>query len=129
MWAQALDLLERAERMHRQFSQPNRLPGGRPCWEPPVDIFETSRELMVMTALPGVAAGDIHVAFDGRTLRIAAERALPVAAAGAIRRLEIPHGRFERRIELGDVGLDLARQEFANGCLLLLFRKQGVPGV
>ncbi|MEX0957669.1 MAG: Hsp20/alpha crystallin family protein [Burkholderiales bacterium] len=129
MWAQALDLLDRADKMHRQFFQPVRQLKGRPGWAPPVDIFETERELLVVVALPGVAAADVHVAFDGTMLRVAAERPLPLAARGAIRRLEIPHGRFERRIDLSGVEVDFVQQEIANGCLFLLFGKRGVQGV
>ncbi|HUF22205.1 MAG TPA: Hsp20/alpha crystallin family protein [Burkholderiales bacterium] len=128
MWAQALDLLDRADKMHRQFFQPDRQKTGRPGWAPPVDIFETDRELLVVVALPGVAAGDVQVAFDGVTLAVVAERPLPVAGHGAIRRLEIPHGRFERRIDLNGLAVELLRQEITNGCLVLLFGKRGFQG-
>jgi HSP20 family molecular chaperone IbpA len=41
-------------------------------------------------------------------------------ASAAIQRLEIPHGRFERRLPLPAGLWQLAGQEFANGCLQLL---------
>src|SRR5690348_3309566 len=53
MWSQALQMLAQAERMHRQMF----LPVGRRSqafWEPPVDVIETEREVLVFAALPGV---------------------------------------------------------------------------
>ncbi len=125
MWGDALDLLDRAERMHRQFFQPlAHITGRRPGWEPPVDVFETDRELIILIALPGVAAADISVGFDGKVLSVVGERALPSKDAAVIRRMEIPHGRFERRIDLGGRVLELVREELANGCLALRFSKR-----
>ena len=54
MWAEACELLDRAERLNRQFFQP--LSTRQAVWEPPVDLFETDRALWVVVALPGVAA-------------------------------------------------------------------------
>ena len=128
MWAEAIDLLSRAERMHRRFFQPTaRNLARRPTWEPPVDIFETEREVLVLVALPGVLPQDVQVGFDGAVLSVIGERALPFAASTAIRRVEIPHGRFERHIEIGP-GLELARRELANGCLALVFAKRAEQG-
>jgi HSP20 family protein len=42
----------------------------------------------------------------------------------AIRRLEIPDGRFERRIRLPAARWELQRSTLANGCLLLSLTKQ-----
>ena len=51
---------------------------------------------------------------------VAGLRRLPAAARGAaIHRLEIPHGRFERRIRLPAARLELDRSELANGCLFV----------
>jgi HSP20 family molecular chaperone IbpA len=41
-----------------------------------------------------------------------------------VHRLEIPYGRFERRIALPPSGLELGQAEFADGCLMLKFSKQ-----
>ncbi len=42
---------------------------------------------------------------------------------GIIRRLEIPYGHFERRIELPAGRFDIARRELVDGCLVLGLRK------
>ena len=47
-----------------------------------------------------------------------------VARGTAIHRLEIPHGRFERRIRLPGAQWELGRSTLANGCLLLSLTQQ-----
>jgi HSP20 family molecular chaperone IbpA len=129
MWAEAVDLLDRAERMQRQFFQPaQRALAGGPAWEPPVDVFETERELVILVALPGVLPENIQVTFDGDMLSVVGDRTLTCGSA-AIRRLEIPHGRFERHIELAGMPLEMVRQELANGCLVLFFAKRAPQGI
>ncbi len=124
MWAEAVALIERAERMHRQFFGLLQSPAQCPVWQPPVDVFETPHYLSILIALPGVAPAQVKVSIDAGILTVAGERPMPVESRGAtIHRLEIPHGRFERRIELPPGRFEFERQELANGCLLLNLRK------
>ncbi len=124
MWAEACELLERAERLHRQFFQPRPGEGRGPRWEPPVDVLETEAELCILVALPGVGADRLQVVVDGGTLAVVGERPMPGRdRPGIIRRLEIPYGRFERRIELPAGRFEIARRELVDGCLVLGLRK------
>ena len=124
MWAEACEMLDRAERLHRQFFRPGQEVRQGPTWEPPVDILETEREIGIFVALPGVEAQQIEVSVEGDTLRVAGSRPLPsFADRFVIHRLEIPHGRFERRIRLQSGRLELVRREARNGCVLLVFAK------
>ena len=126
MWAQACDLLDEAERMHRQFFQLGASGRTRAVWEPPVDVFEDAREIIIVVALPGVPAGSIEVTTESGTLVVRAESRIPFAGSrGAVRRLEIPYGVFERRIPLPDVRLEAGTREFMDGCLILKLRKVG----
>ena len=126
MWEEACEMLERAERMQRQFFQVRAEIRTGPTWEPPVDIVETDRELSIVVALPGVRPADMDVLIEGGMLVVRGARALPSIPDGAaIHRLEIPHGRFERRIVLQAGRLELARREVSDGCLLLHFAKLG----
>lgn len=93
MWAEALDMMDKAERMHRQFFQPAATPaqGRRPTWQPPVDLIETADEYLVVVALPGVRPDQVQVVIDGGVLIVVGERALPVGdKTGLIHRMEIP---------------------------------------
>jgi HSP20 family molecular chaperone IbpA len=123
MWAEACALLKQAEQLHRQFFEPSREGMRAARWEPPVDVFETERELLIIAALPGVAPEAVRVEIEGEILMIAGIRPLPCQGRSAkILRLEIPYGRFERRIPLTS-RLRLAERELRNGCLVLTFVK------
>lgn len=123
MWADAVTMLEQADRMHRQFFRLSQSRASGPTWEPPVDIFETNRELSVLVALPGVAPDQVNVVIDGNTLLIVGARPLPAPATAQIRRIEIPYGRFERRIDLPAGHFEIRESTLVNGCLLLSLLK------
>lgn len=119
MWAEACEMLEQAERMRREFFRPAPR-GGRTAWQPPVDVFETERDLWLVVALPGVPADRIQVTVEGGTVIVSGERPLPAALREAqVHRLEIPHGRFERRLELPAGRFRLAGHDVVDGCLVL----------
>jgi HSP20 family protein len=126
MWAQACELLDQAERMHRQFfhlAVPGRT---HAVWEPPVDVFEDEFEIVVVVALPGVPSGRVEIAYEPGALVVRAERrVLFTAQRRTVRRLEIPYGYFERRIELPESLLDAATHEYMDGCLIVRLRKTG----
>lgn len=125
MWAQACGLLEQAEHMHRQFFQLSTADRSRAIWEPPVDVFEDDHEIVVVVALPGVARDSIEISTHGGTLVVRAQSHAPfLASRGAVRRLEIPYGLFERRIALPAVGIQDGRRELRDGCLILRLRKE-----
>ena len=123
MWGEACARIKQAEQLHRQFFEPSREGARAARWEPPVDVFETERQLWIIAALPGVAPEAVRVEIEGPTLIIAGIRPLPCKGRKAnIVRLEIPYGRFERRITLSP-RLRLAERELLNGCLVLTFSK------
>ena len=123
MWARALELMERSERLHRQFFHLGRRQARGPSWEPPADVFETGRTLTILVALPGVEPTEVEIVVDGGVLYVVGERPMPVTPGAAIRRLEIPYGRFERRIDLPPGHFEIGERALVNGCLRLLLHK------
>ncbi|MGD0961695.1 MAG: Hsp20/alpha crystallin family protein [Methylomonas sp.] len=123
MWAEACAMLDRADRLHRQFIRPADLQSRPPIWEPPVDVYETRHEFKIMIALPGVNPEHLQVLLDGAHLLVSGKRRLPVTAEAEIRRLEIPYGCFERRVELPAGEYEIGGRELVNGCLLITLRK------
>jgi HSP20 family molecular chaperone IbpA len=126
MWSEACEALARAERLHRQFFQPVRSVSRLPVWEPPADVLETEREVLVLVALPGVDAAGVEAAIDGSDLLVAGTRVLPRELQTAvIHRLELPQGRFERRLRLPAGTYDNVRRSIVDGCLLVVLQKAG----
>lgn len=124
MWAEACEMLARAERLHQQFFRPQWTRARAPAWEPPVDVLETEREVLILIALPGVDPDRVEVAIDNGALVVAGQRVLPPELRTAvIHRLELPQGRFERRIPLPAGRYDTVQRLAANGCLLIGLRK------
>ena len=126
MWAEACDLIDEAERLHRRFFHLNTSTRSRVAWEPPVDMFENEREVVLVVAMPGVAAERVQVVDEPGALVVRGERPLPFAGMPlAVRQLEIPYGAFERRISLPAGRFELAAPELTHGCLLLRLRRIG----
>lgn len=124
MWAEALEMLDRAERLQRQFYQVRTSPQRRPVWEPPVDLFETDDALWIQVALVGVTPEQTDVRVEDGVLSVGGERRWPQESRGAaLHRLEIPHGRFERRIQLPHGHYEVQRRDLTNGLLTLSLRK------
>ncbi|HKT53491.1 MAG TPA: Hsp20/alpha crystallin family protein [Caulobacteraceae bacterium] len=126
MWSDALEMLARTERLHQQFFQPSASRPGRARWEPPVDVLETEHEVVILAALPGVADAQIEAVIEGSHLIIAGERSVPEALRTAvIHRMELPQGRFERRIPLPRGRYERISRQMINGCLVVSLRKVG----
>jgi HSP20 family molecular chaperone IbpA len=124
MWTEACEIIDRAERLQRQFFRPGSAASRQPVWEAPADIFETERELWIVVALPGVSADSVAIRVEGGTLVVTAERLLPAEMRrAAIHRLEIPHGRFERRSDLPAGRYEVESKQLTDGCLNLRLRK------
>jgi HSP20 family protein len=124
MLSEAIDSLARAERLRQQFFslQPSADPQ-ESSWEPPIDVLETDREILILVALPGVDPGEVEAVIDNGILIVSGRRVLPVELRNArIHRLELPQGRFERRILLPKGRYAVSR--FAvNGCIVLRLSK------
>ena len=121
MWADACEAMERAQRLHRQFFHRSR---ATPYWEAPCYIFETASVLTIVIALPGVGVDRVKVTLTAGILIVSGERPLPRELQRArIHRLEIPHGHFERRIELPPARFEISGRHLADGCLVIELHK------
>jgi HSP20 family molecular chaperone IbpA len=124
MWSEALQMLARAERLHREvFSPAHGSPRGV-SWEPPTDVLETDDAVVIFVALPGVDAEKVDLAIRGGVLMISGERVLPGELRTAIiHRLELPQGRFERQVPLPAGLYGTPQSGVANGCLVIRLPK------
>jgi HSP20 family protein len=123
MWSEACEMLARAERLHRDFFRPASS-AVLPAWEPPVDVLETERDVLVLVALPGVNPDHVEAAIEGGILVIAGTRVLPPQLRTAvIHRLELPQGRFERRVRIPAGRYGDVHRSSVDGCLVITLRK------
>lgn len=117
--ASAIEHLQSAERLHRQFFVLGRVTIA-PHWEPPVDMVINDRAIGLVVALPGVAPDKLEVSLDAQSIFIAGERSFgSPLREGAILRMEIPYGRFSRRILLPYGAFKFNDMVLENGCLTL----------
>jgi HSP20 family protein len=124
MLSEAIDSLARAERLRQQFFSLQSKAGARETtWEPPIDVLETEREILIFVALPGVDPEQVEAVIENGTLVISGDRVLPDELRNArIHRLELPQGRFERRIAL-PTGRYAVSRFAVNGCIGLRLAK------
>ena len=124
MWSEALQMLARAERLHREVFTPAHGSPRGVNWEPPTDVLETADAVLIFVALPGVDAEKVALAIRGGVLMISGERILPDELRTAIiHRLELPQGRFERRIQLPAGVYGTPQSGVAHGCLVIKLPK------
>jgi HSP20 family protein len=90
--------------MVRAAGREFQLPGADvipPMWAPTVDITEREDSYVVTVELPGVAVGDLEIAFQDGLLTIQGERRPTVdSAAERTHLMERRHGPFRRLITL-----------------------------
>jgi len=125
MLSEAIGSLARAERLRQQFFVLQSQAGPHEaCWEPPIDVLETDDELLILVALPGVDPEKVEAVIEGDgVLTISGHRTLPAELRNArIHRLELPQGRFERRIAL-PAGRYAVRRFAVNGCIAFRLAK------
>jgi HSP20 family protein len=118
MLSEALGSLARAERLHQQFFTLQQT-----FWEPPIDVLETDKEILIFVALPGVDLDQVDAVIENGVLSISGSRTLPAELRNArIHRLELPQGNFLRRIAL-PTGRYAINRFAANGCIVFRLAK------
>ncbi len=91
---------------------------------PPVDIFESDKEITVLADMPGVAAGDLDIDLRDNTLTLVGEIAESDANAEELIYAEYQTGRYYRQFSLSQV-IDQAKidAKLADGVLRLTLPK------
>lgn len=123
MWQQARDLFEHAERVHRNLLQ--RCLPQTAWWVPPVNVVETEDAVWVVCALPGTTEDQVDLRLEAGELVISGRRPpLECCIQGEVRVLEIPFGRFERRVELPmGSSLSFAASRYEKGLIFVHLKK------
>lgn len=124
MWSEACARLARAESLRREFYRPALSVSLPPTWEPPVDVLETENEVLVLLSLPGVNIDCIEAVIEGDDLLISGLRTWPLDLKTAIiHRLELPQGRFERRVRLPAAAYQRMQRFARDGYVMITLEK------
>jgi HSP20 family protein len=101
MWTTACEMIDRAEPIASSVLSAGRRVDAELSWEPPIDITETDSEILITIALPGVDPDAMKVSVDADEISVVGFRRASVIPRGSrVHRLEIPYGKFERRIRV-----------------------------
>lgn len=121
----------------RTLTDPSSMQGffvGSDGWLPPVDVYETDEQFVVLAEIGGLDAGGLEVVLQGQIVTIAGSREALAACAAAgdeircIHHREIDDGRFEREIRLPcPVDGATAQAGYADGLLTIRVAKADVP--
>lgn len=94
-------------------------------WKPPVDVYETTDELLIYMEIPGVEKPKFKVSYQKGQLTITGHRdQLIPKDLVKIHRMEIDTGRFIRRMKIDmDIREDEIDAEYSDGFLKIRIPK------
>lgn len=70
-------------------------------WHPPIDVFESDKEVVIEAELPGVRTELIQIEFGDGILVIKGDKPAPFQAGEAVfHRIETRRGRFKREVKI-----------------------------
>ena len=94
-----------------------------------MDVLETQRAVLMLVALPGVNPNSVEISIDDDHLTISGCREFPPEMrTAAIHRLELPQGRFERRVKLPPGRYSGISRSASDGCLIIALEKSEASG-
>jgi HSP20 family protein len=110
-WDPIRDLLAIQQRL-------DRFAPGHAGWKPPVDLYETTSDYVVMAELPGVARKDIEIQFHDGLLTLSGMRQGHDCTYEQFHRVERGHGSFTRTFQLPiPVDAEAIRADLRHGVL------------
>ncbi len=106
----------------------DRFAPGKAGWTPPVDLYETATDYVLIAELPGLAREDLQIQMRESRLTIAGVRQPLPATCEQYHRVERGHGAFSRTFQL-PLPVDAARitAELLEGVLTVHCPKVAPP--
>ncbi len=106
---------------------------GEKVWKPPVDIYETAEEIIVLVEVAGMSKKSITVTIENNVLKVSGVRSDYVPSSNTkTHQMEIDYGTFERLIRISiPIETDKTSAQYKEGFLRIaipkLTGKQKVP--
>jgi len=133
-WEPMSELQEMHRKMERRLKESRELlrhgeETGDP-WQPPAEIWEDDRQLVIELDLPGVAQEEIRVEIEDHLLQISGDRPEPIRDSGMeVQRNERCYGPFCRSFSLpSEIDEAHTRASCEQGILRIVLMKRSRPG-
>ncbi|MFQ5964949.1 MAG: Hsp20/alpha crystallin family protein [Candidatus Scalinduaceae bacterium] len=98
-------------------------------WQPPTDVYETEKDIIVKMAVSGLKPEDISVLFSDYVLTVSGERSDNSAHQKiCFYQVEIRYGYFERKIKVPkNVDANNIRATYEGGFIMIVIPKAEKP--
>lgn len=95
-------------------------------FSPPTNVYETSRDFIILVEIPGISKEDVEVKVHGNSIAIRGFRKDPVCSGDAVfHNMEIHFGKFEKVIQIsGRFDKDKVKVTYTNGFLKIVVPKK-----
>lgn len=128
-WEPFREMMALEERLNRLIQQglgPVRDQESLQAWAPPVDIYETEKEIVVKADLPEVKPEDVDIRMENNTLTLRGERRFEKDVKDEnYHRVERLYGSFSRTFALpGTVDADKIDARYEQGVLRVILPKR-----
>ncbi len=122
-WDPLRDLLA----LHEQIGQ---LVGtDAPGWNPPVDLYETAGNYVLMAEVPGLSRDQVEIHAEENRVLIRGDRSSGLVPCEQYHRVERGHGRFQRVFALPEpVDVEGVSADLKDGVLTITLPKAGGRG-
>jgi HSP20 family protein len=94
-------------------------------WKPPVDIYETQEEIIIIAELAGVKKEEVELEINSKVVKISGQRSGATEVKnGTYRLAEIQYGQFERILFLPfPIDTEKVNATYSNGFLKIQLAK------
>ncbi len=95
-------------------------------WKPPLDVYESEDYILVVMEMAGIRPEDINVLVRGGEVSISGtrENILPASSNYTCHHMEMPCGRFYRKISLYPAVTGTAEVTYESGLLKIIIHKE-----
>jgi len=127
-WDPLKDLMTMHDRMNKIFDETlsKSAQGGYGDWLPPVDIYETEEEIVIMSELPGMKEEDLDIQVTDGVLTLKGEKRYPEEGdRDNFYRLERSYGKFNRSFAIPNtVDIASVKANLKDGLLKITLQKK-----
>ncbi len=127
-WDPLKDLMTMHDRMNKIFDETlsKTAQAGYGDWLPPVDIYETETDVMLVAELPGVKEEELDIQMSDGVLTLKGDKKYPIEGdSDNYYRLERSYGKFNRSFTIpSTVDVNSVKASLKDGLLKITLKKR-----